>query len=156
MSFKKFFVFLFAIITFSTIVPVFGFNSVTLISNNQRVEITLTITDAYYTNLDNDDVLDIVALFDLHYNPDKQNVLKINVYLILPSGYEFSYKWILNNKLLKNSYKIYFYDHVLESGFYNLSIRVKLMSGGVDTGVVEYEFDPPGGSGGGGPLAVLV
>ncbi len=156
MSFKKLYFFLFAIIAFSTIVPVFGFSSVTLRSINQQVEVTLTITDAYYTNLDNDEVYDIVALFDLNYNSNHQNVIKIDVYLTLPSGYVFSYKWIINNKLLKNSYQIHFFDHALESGFYNLTIRVKLLSGGVDTGVVDYEFDPPGGSGGGGPLAALV
>ncbi len=156
MSFKKLYFFLFAIIAFSTIIPVFGFSSVTLRSINQRVEVTLTITDAYYTDLDNDEVLDIVAFFDLLYDNSHQNILKINVYLTLPSGYEFSYKWIINNKLLKHSYQIHFYDHALESGFYNLTISVKLLSGGVDTGVADFEFDPPGGSGGGGPCAALV
>ncbi|MFX1284233.1 MAG: hypothetical protein ACFFB5_11290 [Promethearchaeota archaeon] len=142
---------------FSTITPVLGCGSITCFSINRKNNVTLTITDAYYTDLDNDEVFDIVSFFELSFSSFHRlrYTVKINVYLILPSGYEFSYKWIIGTKQSKYFGQIDFYDHALESGDYILFFKIKLFTGGVTTGVVGYEFDPPGGSGGGDPLAML-
>jgi hypothetical protein len=76
--------------------------------------------------------------------------------MILPSGYEFSYKWIILSKELVYFGEIHFYDHAIESGNYTLSIQAKILTGGANSGIAEFIFDPPGGSGGGDPCAKLI
>ncbi|MFX0183405.1 MAG: hypothetical protein ACFE95_10025 [Candidatus Hodarchaeota archaeon] len=155
MSYKKILVLFLLIIVFNTTLPTLGCNSIFLRSINRRNEATLTITDSFYTDLDNDDVLDIVTLFDLSFKGGYRHTVRIDVYLILPSGYEFYYMWILGTKLSEKSYKIRFYDHAIESGWYNLIIKAWYFTGGMTTEVVSYDFDPPGGAGGGDPLALI-
>ncbi|MFX1515375.1 MAG: hypothetical protein ACFFC6_03640 [Promethearchaeota archaeon] len=157
MSIKKLYLLIFWVLALSTISTVSGYESVTLISNNQKNSVTLTITDAYYTDLDDDEVLDIVSSFNLRFEHPGPHLVQLYVTLILPSGLEFSYKWnIMTRESLVHFGQIHFYDHVLEPGFYILSIYTKLSTGGVSTGTAEFEFDPPGGSGGGDPLASMV
>ena len=100
MSFKKIVIFLFCILAISTVVPVFGRSSVTFLSMNEKHEVTLTITDAYYTDLDKDEVFDVVSTFYLLFDSTKHHTVKLYVSLILPSGYEFSYKWTIGTKHL--------------------------------------------------------
>ena len=153
---KKFYLLIFCLLALCTVSTVSGNNSVTFMSNNQKNMLTLTITDAYYTDLDNDEVLDILSYYNLRFESDSPHLVQLYVSLILPSGFEFSYKWILMIKQSVYLGQMYFYDHVLEPGFYILSINVKLSTGGISTGTVSFEFDPPGGSGGGDPLAYIV
>ncbi|MFX0204783.1 MAG: hypothetical protein ACFFDT_02270 [Candidatus Hodarchaeota archaeon] len=155
MSLKKILVLFLLLIAFSTTVPILGCNTIFLRSINRRNRATLTITDSFYTDLDNDDVLDIVTLFDLSFQGRHRHTVRIDVFLILPSGYTFYYKWILGTKLSEKSYKIRFYDHAIESGWYNLIIATRYFTGGLSTGVANYDFDPPGGAGGGDPIASM-
>lgn len=152
MSFKKLFFLFFLIIASSTVVPVLGNNSVTLTSKNGRNEVFLTISSVYYTNLDNDTILDVVALYDLFFDSSNRHTVRLDVYLTLPSGYKLSYMWIIGTKQQEFSSQIRLYDCVLESGDYLFTIKAKLLTGGVSTGIADYIFDPPGGSGGGNPL----
>lgn len=156
MSFKKFFLFLLCILALSTASPAFSCSSATFLSINQKNEVTLTITDSYYTDLDKDDVLDIASSFYLLFDCTKRHTVKLYVSLILPSGFEFSYKWTIGTKHLVFFGQIHFYDHVIESGNYTLSIQAKILTGGANSGIAEYIFDPPGGSGGGDPCARLM
>ena len=171
MSPKKFFVLLLLFLACSTTVPVFGLSSVTFFSQNKEIEATLTIVDAFYTDLDDDEVLDIVAFFNLRFSSDdcgttdsendddedKDRLYKVLLFvrLTLPSGYRFSYRWYLKIRDSFYSGEIDFYDHATESGIYKLSILAILITGGISYGIVDYDFDPPGGSGGGDPLACL-
>ncbi len=156
MSFKKFYYLFFCILAFSTVIPVFGHNSVTFMSMNKKNEVTLTITNAFYTDLDKDEVLDVMSSFNLIFDSSRPHTVKLYVSLILPSGFKFSYKWTIKSKQSDFFAQIHFYDHALESGIYVLSIEAKLLTGGVTTGTADYEFDPPGGAGGGNPLACLI
>lgn len=156
MSFNKYIFLLFCILALSTVLPVFGLSSVTFMSKNEKIEATLTITDAFYTDLDNDEVYDIVSYFYLVFNGHHYLKVKLYVNLILPSGFVFSYKWNIGTDNFIYFGQINFYDHAIESGNYTLSIRAKVSIGGTNTGLVEYEFDPPGGSGGGDPCARLM
>ena len=152
MSFKKIYLLLFLIIAFGTVVPVCGYTSVTLISINKKNEVSLTITYANYTNLDNDAILDVIALYELSFDSSNRHTVRLDVFLTLPSGYGFFYMWIIGTKQQEYFSQVYLYDCVLEPGDYLLTIRASLFTGGVSTGIVEYIFDPPGGSGGGNPL----
>ncbi|MFX1423724.1 MAG: hypothetical protein ACFFB2_15545, partial [Promethearchaeota archaeon] len=114
------------------------------------------IIDAYYTDLDSDETLDIVSHFMILSGSLRHQTIKIYVFLILPSGFEFSYKWTIIMKESRYLGQILFYDHALESGFYKLAITTKLLTGGSVFGTIEFEFDPPGSSGGGDPLAKLM
>ena len=156
MSVKKFYLLIFCVLGLSTVSTVSGYNSVTFMSNNQKNMVTLTITDAYYTDLDNDEVLDIISHFNLRFDSDRPYLVQLYVSLILPSGFEFSYKWTIMAKVSVYFGQIHFYDHVLDPGFYTISINMKLSTGGISTGTVNFKFDPPGGSGGGDPLAYIV
>ncbi|MFX0052525.1 MAG: hypothetical protein ACFE8U_14675 [Candidatus Hermodarchaeota archaeon] len=155
MSSKKILVLFLLLIAFSTTSPVLGCNSIILRSINRKNEATLTITDSFYTNLDNDDVLDIVTLFNLSFKGGYRHTVRIDVFLVLPSGYTFYYRWILGTKLSETSHKIRFYDHAIESGWYNLIIFARYFTGGMSTGIANYDFDPPGGAGGGDPIALM-
>ncbi|MFX0209879.1 MAG: hypothetical protein ACFFDT_28110, partial [Candidatus Hodarchaeota archaeon] len=138
------------------VTPIFGFNSVTFWSTNKKVQVTITITEAYYTDIDKDEVLDVISSFNILYDSSRPHLVIFYVSLILPSGWEFSYKWFILSKQSVYYGQIYFYDHALESGNYILSINAKLLTGGVTTATLDYEFDPPGGAGGGDPLACLI
>ena len=108
MSPKKFFVLLLLFLACSTTVPVFGLSSVTFFSQNNEIEATLTIVDAFYTDLDDDEVLDIVTFFNLRFSSndcgatdsqndddeDKDKLYRVLLFvrLTLPSGYRFSYR----------------------------------------------------------------
>ncbi|UCG01302.1 MAG: hypothetical protein JSW11_17000 [Candidatus Heimdallarchaeota archaeon] len=125
-------------------------------SINEKIETTLTITDAYYSDLDQDEVLDVISYFNLQFDSACPHLVRIYVSLILPSGFEFSYKWIILSKQLVYYGQIHFYDHAIESGVYILQINALLSTGGLNSGLADYEFDPPGGSGGGDPCARLM
>ena len=155
MSSKKILVLFLLLIAFSSTSSVLGCNSIFLRSINRKNAVTLTITDSFYTDLDNDDVLDIVTLFDLSFKGRHRHTVRIDVFLILPSGYTFYYKWIIGTKLSEKSCKIRFYDHAIESGWYNLIIAARYFTGGRSTGLANYDFDPPGGAGGGDPIALM-
>ena len=73
---------------------------------------------------------------------------------ILRSGVAIVYLRIKFQHELKK-YKIRFYDHAIESGWYHLIIKARYFTGGMSTGVADYDFDPPGGAGGGDPLAII-
>lgn len=156
MSSKKFYIFFLSLLAFGTINPVFGLNSITFLSSNEKIEVTLTITDAYYCDLDNDEVLDVISSFILSFDSARPHLVQLSVSLILPSGYEFSYKWNILSKEIVYFGEIYFYDHAIESGDYLLLFYAQISTGGTNTGLAEYLFDPPGGSGGGDPLARLM
>jgi len=143
------------ILTAGPVIMTYADNSVTLTSDNTLNEVTLTITDAFYTDLDGDEVLDIVSYFDLQFIGVGRHVITIDVYLTLPSGSTFYYEWLITTSLESITCRINFFDHALETGIYKLTIDVFLPKGGLDTGTCEYEFDPPGSSGGGDPLATI-
>jgi hypothetical protein len=153
---KKYYFFFLCLLAFGTINPVFGLNSITFLSLNEKIEVTLTITDAYYCDLDDDEVFDVISSFTLSFDSSRPHLVKLSVSLILPSGYEFSYKWIILSKELIYFGEIHFYDHAIESGDYILLFYAQISTGGTNTGIAEYIFDPPGGSGGGDPLARLM
>jgi hypothetical protein len=155
MSSKKILVLFLLLIAFSSTSSALGCNWIFLRSINRRNTARLTITDSFYTDLDNDNVLDVVTLFDISFIGRHHHTVRIDVFLVLPSGYTFYYKWILGTKLSEASYKIRFYDHAIESGWYNLIIFAWYFTGGRSTGIANYDFDPPGGAGGGDPVALM-
>ncbi|MFX0204531.1 MAG: hypothetical protein ACFFDT_00985 [Candidatus Hodarchaeota archaeon] len=155
MSFRKVVLFLFVVVTINNTIPALGYSSVTLQSINSKNTLLLTITDAIYTDLDNDDVLDIISSFDLSLDSTRRHTTRIDVFLILPSGCTFYYKWIIGTKDQTKSYQIIFLDHAIESGMYKLIFLIRPFTGGASIGVMENEFDPPGGSGGGDPIAIF-
>ena len=81
MSFKKIYLLLFLIIAFGTVVPVCGNTSVTLRSINKKNEVSLTITYVNYTNLDNNAILDVVALYELSFDSNNRHTVRLDVYL---------------------------------------------------------------------------
>ena len=70
----------------STINTGYGLSKLTLISNNTKNSLTLTIISANYTNIDNDDVLDILAFFDIDATSDNPQSFKLSAILTLPSS----------------------------------------------------------------------
>ena len=54
-------------------------NTVTVTSDNTSSAVTLAITDSYYTDLDGDEVLDVVSYFDLDFEGIGRHVITIDV-----------------------------------------------------------------------------
>ncbi|MFX0050067.1 MAG: hypothetical protein ACFFAJ_16195 [Candidatus Hodarchaeota archaeon] len=155
MALRKVVLFLFFVLFINVTIPVLSYSSITLQSKNKKNGVSLAIIDAFYTDLDNDDVLDVVSYFDLSFDSTRHHTVRIDVLSILPSGYYFSYKWIINTETKSQTHQILFFDHAIESGMYDLIIFIRSLTGGISIGVIEYEFDPPGGSGGGDPVGMF-
>jgi hypothetical protein len=152
---KKLSLILFLLLTVCSISPVFGSSYLSLTSKNGKNTLNLTINSAYYTNIDNDDVLDVVALFEISFSNERSHRFILTTILELPSGHQYLYSWFITSKLSLNEYRLELHDHAIEAGDYSLMIHIQLFTGGMTTGSVEYSFDPPGGSGGGTPIAYL-
>ena len=136
--------------------PVVSASSVSLQSTNEQVGITLTILDAYYCDADADNNEDdVVAYFDLTFSGKNRYNIDLYPSLILPSGTEYTYAYVLNTRLDTLHCVMYFYNHATESGDYTFSVEVVSYTGGVVSGVASYVFDPPGGSGDADPCGTL-
>lgn len=155
---------LFVSISSSFVFSVYAANQITLYENDGDQILQLTITDAYYTDLDGDKVLDVVAYFTVHFFRDDYNIL-IYPTLQLPSGDAFNYLFDITPDRSYNTsvdYQLIFYDHALETGDYTLFIQVEVFKQWwyyryhCYEGVADYTFDPPGSSGGGDPCCVLI
>ena len=145
MLIKKLSIVFFIFLVFSTANPALGSSFLSLTSKNGKNTLNLTINSAYYTNIDNDDVLDVVALFELSFSNERSHRFILTTILELPSGYQYSYSWSISSKLSLNKYRLVLHDHAIEAGDYSLMIHIQLFTGGMTTGSVEYSFDPPGG-----------
>ena len=155
MLIKKLSFIFFILLVLSTVSPALGSSYLSLTSKNGKNTLNLTINTVYYTNIDNDDILDVVALFDISFTSERTHRFILTTILELPSGYQFTHSWFISTKLSLKTFRLELLDHAIESGDYILTIHLQLFTGGMTTGSVEYLFDPPGGSGGGTPIAYL-
>lgn len=130
------------IIAIASVQKVYG---VTITSRDITVE--LTISDAYYTDADDDTFADdVVANFELEIDSEKLTKLSLIFELTLPSGLEYSYSYYL--KLAPDDYKgtMTFYNHATEAGWYLLTITCILLEhNALAYGSETLLFDPPTG-----------
>ena len=119
---------------------------------DRNVELTTLITEAYYTDLDNDGYQDDIFAIVLI---ETEGVIFANldyyVQMELPSGTVYSYhvRITTNNETLILSN--YFWNHAYESGNYSLTVTVVLRNARRMTSSTTLVFDPPGSSQGGEP-----
>ncbi|MFX1254086.1 MAG: hypothetical protein ACFFCZ_20905 [Promethearchaeota archaeon] len=148
----------------SFVFAAYAASEITLYENDGDYILRLSITDAYYTNLDGNKVLDVVAYFTVRFYRDDYNIM-IYPTLQLPSGDAFNYSFDITNDAdgyySRVDYQLLFYDHALETGDYTLFIKVEAIkqrwySSYYCYDVADFTFDPPGGSGGHPPLCVLL
>jgi hypothetical protein len=148
----------------SFVFAAYAASDVTLYESDGDRILRLTITDAYYTDLDGDKVLDVVGFFTVtHFEECESYNIWIFPTLQLPSGKEFNYKFDITDgkKYDSRDYQLIFYDHALETGDYTLFIEVyavktrSLLCYYYYRGTADYTFDPPGGTGGHDPLCLL-
>ena len=156
MSLRKISLIFLLFLTLGTVNPILAISELDLISKNGKNDLYLTINSAYYTDIDNDDVLDILAFFDVATSNENYQMFKLSAVLTLPSGFQFTHSWVITPKRFQPSYRLELHDHAIESGDYELKFIISLHAGGKVVGDVSYTFDPPGGSGGGTPIAYLV
>ncbi len=123
-----------------------------LTTDNSESSIKVTITDAYYSDLDGGLVTDdihVQVMFELGDSLFYKYYYSIT--LILPSGMEYQYlilvyAWV--DVVITNNI---FYNHATESGDYTVIVEALLVSPGIATDTGIFIFDPPGGSPGGPP-----
>jgi hypothetical protein len=114
--------------------------------------ISVVITHASYTDLDNDGFEDdVVVISDFYLQNDDFYEFIYIITLILPSGTYYQYlvqvwTWV-DYVSITNS----FYNHATESGDYIVVIEAWLLNPDVYYDVSAVIFDPPGGSDGGKP-----
>ncbi|MFX0061999.1 MAG: hypothetical protein ACFFC7_07405 [Candidatus Hermodarchaeota archaeon] len=153
---------LFVSISSSFVFSVYAASEVTLYENDGDRILRLTITDAYYTDLDGDEVLDVVAYFTVRFYRDDYKLL-IYPKLQLPSGETFNYSFDITYDsyyYYNYDYQLIFYDHALETGDYTLFIQVEAIKQRwyyyYCYDIADYTFDPPGSGAGGDPLCFLL
>ena len=145
----------------SFVFAAYAASDVTLCENDGDRILRLIITDAYYTDLDGDTVLDVVAYFRVYFYREDYDIY-IYPTLQLPSGQAFSYGFDItcySYYYYYYTFQLLFYDHALETGDYTLFIEIytiKQWSQYSCYDVADLTFDPPGGSGGHDPLCVLL
>lgn len=143
-----------------SIVVLPGFStSETVIIENNKITMAITIVDAYYTELDGDGIQnDVVSHFNLNFTNDQFTSVfyDLDFSLILPSGINYSYHYAFSTTEYDLAYVVSFFNHATESGWYTFGITGTIYQGGTATGAVDLIFDPPGGTGGGDPLHVNV
>ncbi len=121
-------------------------------TNNTIHSITVVITHASYTDLDNDgNEDDVVVISDFYLQNDDFYEFIYFITLILPSGMYYQYlvrvwAWV-DYVSITNS----FYNHATESGNYTVIIEAWLLNPDVYYDISAVIFDPPGGSDGGKP-----
>lgn len=146
---------LFFLLIFLSMVVVYQVvGSVTIGSGDSQL--TITITDAFYTDLEQSGVEnDVVSHFTLELtNEEEIQRFFLYITLRLPSGTEYSYwYYISTNQSLEATMN--FYNHATESGWYDLKILGILLDRPISCGLESYTFDPPG-SGGGDPAGVTL
>ena len=111
----------------------------------------INISTAYYGDLDNDTYHDDIFVrvkVDLfckqRYNFDYY------AYLILPSGTQTYDAIGINTRLTSLTFETTFLNWAIESGDYQVVIKILMYSGGPQVSSTDYIFDPPGGSTGTG------
>lgn len=126
--------------------------------------ITITITDAYYTdygrsitNVENDIIVDfdveLVKELNINSNAKVPNQLKLKCYLFLPSGQKYIYGFNLVTKESFLSLRLIFYNHATEPGWYTIEIHGSYFR--TETVVKDsLTFDPPGGTDGTDPPSI--
>ncbi len=140
----------------SVTVPVAA-SEVSVRSTNKQVCVTLTILSAQYLDADDDGLEDdVVAYFEIQLSGKERYSLELTLSLVLPSGNEYSYTYLVNTRLSLLECTMHFYNHAVEAGDYVFHAHIVSHVGGVADGSVAYEFDPPGGSGDSDPCAALV
>ena len=157
----------FVIIFFISVVfflPAFAYaqqNSVTI--SNKRLQIILTIQDAFYTDADkdgsDDDIISYfsisVSTIDEDFKKKNKGVkIKIKVKIIFPSKNHEKHSFSLRLRDGTVNYQLTLLNHALESGWYDLLITIKANQGRNIKGTAMLSFDPPG-TGGGDPIAKM-
>jgi len=112
----------------------------------------VSISDAYYADIDNDGFEDDIKLLVEFAFPTEEPVrLDLNIWIELPSGLIFNFRvsvWRAPNESILNIDCI---DMAIESGWYTVNLLTSVMgSGGGKYYIVDsLVFDPPneGGSG---------
>ncbi len=163
MRFKK--VILISLIMAITLIPVNIVSAETYIQND-NILIYIDIQDAYYYADSSDDIEnDIISHFTLIVHRLTYMPIRtvINFYLLvsltLPSGVIYDYLFLVTSPCECVAYPtLYLINHASESGWYCLEITGILNTNNpyLVYGTERFDFDPPGGTDGTGPLACLI
>lgn len=126
-------------------------------STNGDSSISVSILDAYYANLDNGSIEnDVFTQFTLEISHDSSCAYCVlYISLVLPSGNQFTYYYIVITKSTNSIGLLYFYNHATESGWYKVRIfGVLITRNQISSCLASYSFDPPGGTPGDDPHSV--
>jgi len=127
--------------------------------------ITITITEAYYTNygrsttnIENDIIVDfnveLIKDIAIDSHAKVPNQLKLKCYMYLPSGQKYIYGFNLVTKDSFLSLRLIFYNHATESGWYTVEIHGSYFR--TETVAIDsLIFDPPGGTDGTDPPSIM-
>ncbi len=124
--------------------------------STEQTRVSLAVLGADYADTDGDMVMnDAIVWFDILLSGDTRYTLTLILSLTLPSGKSYSYTYIIITSYSVLHCTMYFYDHATEPGYYLFNATAILRSGGRCVSSVEYQFDPPGGSGDIDPCGAL-
>ncbi|MCY3411596.1 MAG: hypothetical protein INQ03_08205 [Candidatus Heimdallarchaeota archaeon] len=116
-----------------------------LILENNTYEMHFAIDDAYYTSLDPDGIEnDIVVKFNLNHTCTTKITFYMRFTLTLTSGQFIQNEYLVKADVNQINGSMLFYDDAVENGWYNIKIEILLLSGGIDYGSINLDFDPPG------------
>lgn len=149
--------FLILIVTLLLLPIVSNSNTVTI--TNNKISLELTITDAYYIDLDDDELEDdIVGIYEINVTTSKFDSFKVDFEyeLVLPSGYTFYHQYSTEIEDQMIRFTVNMYDHAIESGWYDFIVFGTIYQGGKTSGNINLVFDPPDGGAGGNIPSIYV
>ncbi len=121
-------------------------------SSTDVISIKVSVTDAYYTDLDNDGLSDdVIAYTSVDLSGSTRYNFDYYITLTLPSGKNYTYAYTFNTVYTTLNIRNYFWNHATECGDYTITVQAILWTGGISYTNHAYTFDPPGGSDGGDP-----
>ncbi|MBN1327845.1 MAG: hypothetical protein JXA54_00095 [Candidatus Heimdallarchaeota archaeon] len=163
MRFKK--IILMPLVMALALIPVNIVSAETYIQNKDII-VCIDIQDAYYyaDGLDNieNDILSHFTLSVQRIN-NMPGKIVVNFYLLvrltLPSGVIYEYLFLVTSPCECIAYPtLYLINHATESGWYCLEITGILngQKSQMISGTERFDFDPPGGTDGTGPLGCII
>lgn len=106
----------------------------------------VTVKDAWYEDLEGDGKEnDVIILLEFDIIDDRDNKIRYNIELVLPSGVTFTYSVVLQSGTSNFVTKNVFWNHATESGWYTTSVTAYINSKKATTENDDLVFDPPGG-----------
>ncbi len=118
--------------------------------------VNITISEAYYADLDNDGYEDDVFVETQLAFTGSSSSYNFDYYIVLtlPSGLSYTYSFAASSKVDFLTIGNYFWSHASEAGWYNVDIHIVMRTGGVALTSESLIFDPPGGTGGADPINI--